>query len=73
MFICLVYNKREIYHSIPQDAEIETEVSILGKQDAKGKRYKIKKMYEDHFVIEDIDADEALYVVFGYCVNDLHG
>jgi hypothetical protein len=69
---CLVYNKREIYHSIPQDVEIDTEVNILDKQDGKGKRYKIKEIYEDHFVIdEDIDGDEAF--VFGYCVHDLHG
>ncbi len=42
----------------------------------KGKRYKIKKIYEDHFVIDDdIDTDECF--VFGSeinCyINDLHG
>ena len=70
---CLVYNKREIYHSIPQDVEIDTEVSILDKEGGeKGKRYKIKEIHEDHFVIdEDIDGDDCF--VFGYCVNDLHG
>jgi hypothetical protein len=70
---CLVYNKREIYYSIPQDVEIDTEVSILNKEGGdKGKRYKIKEIYEDHFVIdEDFDGDECF--VFGYCVNDLHG
>jgi hypothetical protein len=26
---CLVYNKREIYHRIPQDVEIDTEVHVL--------------------------------------------
>ena len=69
---CLVYNKREIYHSIPQDVAIDTEVHILNKQDGeKGKRHKIKEIYEDHFVIdEDIDGDECF--VFGYEINDLH-
>ena len=52
---------------------IDTEVQILDKEDGgSGKRYKIKEIYDDYFVIdEDIDADEAF--VFGYCVNDLHG
>jgi hypothetical protein len=69
---CLVYNKREIYHSIPQDVAIDTEVHILDKEiGEKGKRYKIKEIYEDHFVIdEDIDGDDCF--VFGYEVNDLH-
>ena len=45
---------------------------INDKQYGKGKRYKIKEIYEDHFVIdEDFDGDECF--VFGYCVNDLHG
>ena len=66
---CLIYNKREIYHSIPQDVAIDTEVSIT--IDGKGKRYKIKEIYGDYFVIdEDIDADEAF--VEGYKVDDLH-
>ena len=34
---CLVYNKREIHHSIPQDVAIDTEVQILDKQDGNGK------------------------------------
>ena len=71
--ICLVYNKREIYHSIPQDVAIDTEVHILDKEGSdKGKRYKIKEIYDDHFVIdEDYDGDECF--VFGYCINDFHG
>ena len=57
---CLVYNKREIYHSIPQDVVIDTEVSILDVPNGNGKRYKIKEIYDDYFVIdEDIDTDEA--------------
>ena len=70
---CLVYNKREIYHSIPQDVAIDTEVQILDSQYGnKGNHYKIKEIYEDYFVIdEDIDGDDCF--VFGYCVNDLHG
>ncbi len=69
---CLIYNKREIYHSIPQDVAIDTEVRILNKEDGdKGKCYKIKEIYEDHFVIdEDIDGDECF--VFGYEVKDLN-
>ena len=66
---CLVYNKREIYHSIPQDVAIDTDVSI--RIDDKGKRYKIKEIYDDYFVIdEDIDEDECF--VFGYEIDDLH-
>ena len=70
---CLVYNKREIYHSIPQDVAIDTEVMINNKGgEEKGKRYKIKEIYEDYFVIdEDIDSDDCF--VFGYMVNDLNG
>jgi hypothetical protein len=69
---CLIYNKREIYHSIPLDVEIDTEIRILNKEDGdKGNRYKIKEIYEDHFVIdEDIDGDECF--VFGYEVKDLN-
>jgi hypothetical protein len=68
---CLIYNKREIYHCIPQDVEIDTEVMIYDKQYGKGKRYKIKEIYDDHFVIdEDIEGDECF--VFGYEVNDLN-
>ncbi len=57
---CLVYNKREIYHSIPQDVEIDTEVRILDKEGGdKGKCYKIKEIYDDHFVIdEDIEGND---------------
>ena len=70
---CLIYNKREIYHSIPQDVPINTEVRILDKEGGeKGNCYKIKEIHEDHFVIdEDIDGDECF--VFGYCVDDLNG
>jgi hypothetical protein len=70
---CLIYNKREIYHIIPQDVAIDTEVHILDKEGGeKGKRYKIKEIHEDHFVIdEDIEGDECF--VFGYEVNDLIG
>jgi hypothetical protein len=70
---CLVYNKREIYHSIPLDVAINTEVQIFNKEGGeKGKRYKIKEIYEDHFVIdEDIDGDDCF--VFGYSIDDLHG
>ena len=70
---CLIYNKREIYHSIPQDVVIDTEVHILDKEGSdKGKRYKIKEIYEDHFVIdEDYDGDECF--VFGYNITDLNG
>jgi hypothetical protein len=70
---CLIYNKREIYHSIPQDVAIDTEVRILDKEGGeKGKCYKIKEIHEDHFVIdEDIEGDDCF--VFGYCVNDLNG
>lgn len=69
---CLVYNKREIYHSIPQDVAIDTEVQILDKEGGeKGKRYKIKAIYQDHFKIdEDIESESCF--VFGYCVDDLN-
>jgi hypothetical protein len=39
----LVYNKREIYHNIPEDVAIDTEVQIFDKEGGQGKRYKIKK------------------------------
>ena len=69
---CLIYNKREIHHSIPQDVEIDTEVQILDKQDGNGKRYKIKEIYDDYFVIdEDFDGDDCF--VFGYEIKDLNG
>jgi hypothetical protein len=69
---CLIYNKREIYHSIPQDVAIDTEVHILNKEGGeKGKRYKIKEIYDDYFVIdEDIEGDECF--VFGFMVDDLN-
>jgi len=69
---CLIYNKREIYHSIPQDIAIDTEVMIYDKEGGeKGKRYKIKEIYDDYFVIdEDIDGDDCF--VFGYMVDDLN-
>ena len=69
---CLVYNKREIYHIIPQDVAIDTEISIFDKEGGQGKRYKIKEIHEDHFVIdEDIEGDDCF--VFGYSIDDLHG
>lgn len=62
---CLIYNKREIHHSIPLDTPIDYEVKI------KGASYKIKEIYDDYFVIDkDIDADEIF--VYGYEVNDFH-
>ena len=70
----MVYNKREIYHSIPQDTAIDTEVHILDKQYGdKGKRYKIKEIYnDDYFVIdEDFEGDDCF--VFGCEISDLHG
>jgi len=69
---CLVYNKREIYYSIPKDVAIDTEVHILDKEGGeKGNRYKIKEIYEDYFVIdEDIEGDECF--VFGFMVDDLN-
>jgi hypothetical protein len=62
---CLIKNKREVYHSIPLNTPIDTEVKI------KGSTYKIKEIYEEYFVIDnDIDTDEAF--VFGYNVDDFH-
>jgi hypothetical protein len=67
---CLICNKREIYYSIPQDVPIDTEV-VINFND-KGNRYKIKEIYDDHFIIDqDIDVDECF--VFGYSIPDLHG
>ena len=62
---CLINNKREVYHSIPLDTPIDTDIKIRGSE------YKIKEIYEDYFVIDkDIDTDDAF--VFGYSVNDFH-
>ncbi len=62
---CFVRNKREIYYSLPNDIEIDTEVQIYDK------RYKIKEIYIDYFVIDNnIDSDECF--VYGYCVKDAH-
>jgi hypothetical protein len=68
---CLVNNKREIYHTLPSDVEIDTEVIITDTEDGTGERYKIKEIYDDYFVIDkDIDRDEVF--VKGYSINDLH-
>jgi hypothetical protein len=65
---CLINNKREIYHSIPLDVAIDTEVLIT--IDKNGGRYKIKEIYEDYFVIDkDIEANEAF--IYGYNVDDV--
>jgi hypothetical protein len=62
---CLIHNKREVYHTIPLDTPIGTDIRM------KESMYKIKEIYEDYFVIDnDIDADEAF--VFGYSVDDFH-
>ena len=62
---CLINNNIEVYHSIPLDTPIDTEVKI------KESMYKIKEIYEDYFVIDkDIDTDEAF--VYGYNINDFH-
>jgi len=62
---CLINNKREVYHSIPLDIPIDTDVKIRGSD------YKIKGIYEDYFVIDnDIESDEAF--VYGYSVDDFH-
>jgi hypothetical protein len=62
---CLIHNKREVYHSIPLDTPIDTDIRM------KESMYKIKEIYEDYFVIDnDIDADEVF--VFGYSVDDFH-
>ena len=68
---CLISNKRNVYHNIPLDIAIDTEVQILETEGGNGNRYKIKEIYSDYFVIDkDIDFDEAF--VYGYYVNDLH-
>ena len=60
-----------IYLSEPSINELNTEIQIYKEEGVDGKRYKIKEIYEDHFVIdEDIDGDDCF--VFGYEVNDLH-
>jgi len=65
---CLIHNKREVYHSIPLNVAIDTEVSIT--IDKNGERYKIKEIYEDYFVIDkDIESDEAF--VYGYNTDDV--
>jgi hypothetical protein len=62
---CLIYNKREVYHSIPLDTPIDTLVKINNDT------YKIKEIYVNYFVIDkDIDIDEAF--VYGYSVDDFH-
>ena len=62
---CLINNKREVYHSIPLDTQIDTSVKINDTL------YKIREIYEDYFVInEDIDTVDAF--VFGYSVDDFH-
>ena len=62
---CLINNKREVYHSIPLDTPIDTEVKI------KGVDYKIKEVYEDYFVI-DKDIEDVEAFVYGYNINDFH-
>ena len=62
---CLINNKREVYHSIPLNTPIDTEVKIDNDS------YKIKEIYEDYFVIDkDIETDEAF--VYGYNIDDFH-
>ncbi len=68
---CLISNKHNVYHSIPLDIAIDTEVQILETEGGKGDRYKIKEVYSDYFVIDkDIDMDEAF--VYGTFVDDFH-
>ena len=62
---CLINNKREVYHNIPLDTPIDTEVKI------KGSEYKIKEVYEDYFVI-DKDIEDVEAFVYGYNINDFH-
>jgi hypothetical protein len=62
---CLVKNKREIYHNIPTDIPIDTDVKIDNVL------YKIKKIYKEYFEIDqDINTDTAF--VYGYSVDDFH-
>jgi len=68
---CLISNKHNVYHSIPLDIAIDTEVQILETEGGKGDRYKIKEVYSDYFVIDkDIDMDEVF--VYGTFVDDFH-
>ena len=62
---CLINNKREVYHSIPLDTPIDTDVKIRGSD------YKIKEIYEDYFVI-DKDIEDVEAFVYGYNINDFH-
>jgi hypothetical protein len=62
---CLINNKREVYHSIPLDTPIDTEVKIRGSE------YKIKEIYEDYFVI-DKDIEDVEAFVYGYNIKDFH-
>ena len=62
---CLINNKREVYHCIPLDTPIDTEVKIRGSE------YKIKEIYEDYFVI-DKDIEDVEAFVYGYAINDFH-
>ena len=70
--VCLISNKRNVYHSIPLDVPIDTEVRILENEGGEWTIYNIKEIYDDYFVVDkDIDANEAF--VYGYNVNDLNG
>ena len=62
---CLINNKREVYHSIPLDTLIDTDIKI------KESMYKIKEIYEDYFVI-DKDIEDVEAFVYGYNINDFH-
>jgi hypothetical protein len=68
---CLVYNKNEIYYSLPSNVEIGTDVIITDTEDGTGERYKIQEIHNDYFVIDkEIERDEVF--VKGYSINDLH-
>ena len=62
---CLINNKREVYHSIPLDTPIDTDIKI------KGSMYKIKEIYDDYLVI-DKDIEDVEAFVYGYTINDFH-
>ena len=62
---CLINNKRDVYHSIPLDTPIDTDIKI------KESIYKIKEIYEDYFVI-DKDIEDVEAFVYGYNINDFH-
>ena len=62
---CLINNKREVYHSIPLDTPIDTDIKI------KESMYKIKEIYEDYFVI-DKDIEDVEAFVYGYNIKDFH-